>query len=496
MGQTPVCVTKTVLVLSALLFFSCREEPVSVALGAGGTGSERAFVEGALKEAAGALGLNFTGQGEGRAGIVVEFFSSWEFENAWGDILISRTWYVPRKEPAAVSGENPDISLEACLDGSQTLIPLEELSPPFAAARVDSITVSGGDYPLVKAAGVKLQFRGRDGGESKSVKEIKRLEEAAAGLEAFLRELPKPLAAEIPSLVWIAAAGDLMLGRGAAEILFREGPAGIFGKTAEILAGADIALLNLEGPVSGRGKRTTKTFNFRFAPRSAQALADAGIDAVLFANNHAFDYGEEAFTDSIALLKEAGIGIAGAGMDEDEAARPWVFTKGGFTARIFGIASFPREASGWDGASVAAGSGRPGILHAARDGAEKLSAAFDTGNEAGDETLDIILFHGGEEWSGRPDNRTRSLYTELVESGADLVIGSHPHIVQGFEWVKDRPVFWSLGNFVFAGMENTGGGDRGLLIRLGYLGKKLVYLETFPLELTGPRTNLSRLQPH
>jgi poly-gamma-glutamate synthesis protein (capsule biosynthesis protein) len=84
------------------------------------------------------------------------------------------------------------------------------------------------------------------------------------------------------------------------------------------------------------------------------------------------------------------------------------------------------------------------------------------------------------------------LYTELAESGADLIIGSHPHIVQGFEWAGGKPVFWSLGNFVFAGMENTGGGDRGLLIRLGYSGKKLVYLERFPLELTGPRTEIER----
>ncbi|MDR0378100.1 MAG: CapA family protein, partial [Spirochaetaceae bacterium] len=65
------------------------------------------------------------------------------------------------------------------------------------------------------------------------------------------------------------------------------------------------------------------------------------------------------------------------------------------------------------------------------------------------------------------------------------------HIVQGFEWVEGRPVFWSLGNFVFAGMENTGGGDKGLCIRLGFWGKRLAYLEPFPLELTGPRTDLA-----
>jgi len=62
--------------------------------------------------------------------------------------------------------------------------------------------------------------------------------------------------------------------------------------------------------------------------------------------------------------------------------------------------------------------------------------------------------------------------------------------VQGFEFVHRKPVFWSLGNFVFAGMENTGGGDTGLLIRLGYYGKTLVYVECFDLALTGARTDL------
>jgi poly-gamma-glutamate synthesis protein (capsule biosynthesis protein) len=474
---------RILLLLPAVFFSACREEPVSVVIRGGGASSERAFVEAALNKGAGALGLSFVpggtdDDGENPEGsvVVVELLSSWEFENAWGDILVSKTWYVPAADPGE-SGFAQDLPLEACLDGSRKLVPLEELAPPFTAARVDGLAVSDAAYPLVRTGGIKVEAGG-------SGKKAGKTGEAAAGLEAYLRGLAKPLAGEAPSLVWIAAAGDLMLGRGAGEILLREGPPGLFGGAAEILAAADIALVNLEGPVSIRGEKAAKTFAFRFDPRSARALAGTGIDAVLFANNHAFDYGGDAFIDSLSLLKEAGVGIVGAGMDEDEAGRPWVFTKGGFTARVFGIASFFREASGWDGAAAAAGPGRPGILRA--DGADKIRAAFNGG-----EVVDILLFHGGEEWSRRPDGGTRALYTGLVESGADLVIGSHPHIVQDFEWVSGKPVFWSLGNFVFAGMEETGGGDRGLLVRLGYLGSKLVYLERFPLLLTGPRTELT-----
>jgi poly-gamma-glutamate synthesis protein (capsule biosynthesis protein) len=105
-----------------------------------------------------------------------------------------------------------------------------------------------------------------------------------------------------------------------------------------------------------------------------------------------------------------------------------------------------------------------------------------------------VFFHGGNEWTTVPDIRTRAIYTDLIHSGADIIIGSHPHIVQGFEWIEGKPVFWSLGNFVFAGMDNTGGGDRGLFLRLGFLGTALVYIEPYPLALSGPRTEIAPME--
>jgi poly-gamma-glutamate synthesis protein (capsule biosynthesis protein) len=277
-----------------------------------------------------------------------------------------------------------------------------------------------------------------------------------------------------------------MLERGAGDILLNEGPEGIFGGTAEFLRDADLALVNLEGAVSGRGTRAQKSFTFRFNPKTAAALRDAGIDAALQANNHAFDYGEDAFLDTLFYLKEAGIGVLGAGVDETAAAGPVVFQSGDRKARVFGIASFPRERTGWDGLTVAAGPDKAGILHAGKGGGDQLKARF-----SGDDTLDIVLFHGGAEWSRRPEDAAREFYGDLIRCGADLIIGSHPHIVQGFEWVRGRAIFWSLGNYVFSGMENTGGGDEGLFIRLGFLGTRLVYLEPYPLTLSRARTDIA-----
>jgi poly-gamma-glutamate synthesis protein (capsule biosynthesis protein) len=306
-----------------------------------------------------------------------------------------------------------------------------------------------------------------------------------------------PLIREKPHITWIASGGDLMLDRGAQDILFGEGPEALFGETAEFLGAAELALVNLEGPVSSRGQKVPKSFNFRFDPQVPVALKNAGIDAVLQANNHAFDYGSDAFLDSFSHLAEAGVGVLGAGLSDTEAARPWVYAAGGLTCRVFGLASFPRERNGWDGLTAAAAPDKAGMLHAGKGGAGLLKAHFVKDDGGASETgvpgspppsLDIVLFHGGIEWSTRPDKPTRELYTGLIRAGADLVIGSHPHIVQGFEWVEGKPVFWSLGNYVFGGMENTDGGEEGLFIRLGYWGSRLVYLKPYALTLSHTRT--------
>jgi poly-gamma-glutamate synthesis protein (capsule biosynthesis protein) len=477
--------------------------------------------EGELPESLGfRLGSGFSGENPEQGGdsgalrrdrerpdMVVDFFSSWEFEGDFGDILLSKTWYVPQAD-ALAGRETTDMA--ACLEGRELLTPLAELEPPFIALRVDDKYADDEAYPLIRAAGIRIRAQKPSlerfpGGPLRKKITARKIEKAYAevlpkiqALEAALRAADKPLVRASPDILWIAAGGDLMLGRGAADILFTEGPAGIFGPTAEFLNQADLSLVNLEGAVSSRGAKVKKTFNFRFDPRIAPILKDAGIHGVLLANNHAFDYGEEAFLDSLSWLGKAGIAVLGAGINEENAARPFLFQKGEQTVRAFGIASFPREKNGWDGLTAAAGEEKPGLLHARRGGGERLKAFFaqDTAGsplppDSSPEPIDIVLFHGGIEWSVRPDTFTREFYTDLVQHGADLIIGSHPHMVQGFEWIAGKPVFWSLGNYVFGGMENTGGGDEGLFIRLGFSGGRLVYLEPSALKLSHSRTSIA-----
>ncbi|MDR1420651.1 MAG: CapA family protein [Treponema sp.] len=424
--------------------------------------------------------------------IVLELVSSWaeggeDAFDAFDGIPLSLAWFVPKDN--ALSGRT-GTSLDLCLGGGETLVPLSGLKPPDIALRVDGLSVEDKEYPLVRVRGLRVRADAGAGKRPPNRRAASRAAKKIGALETLIREAPSSLPRTAPRITWIASGGDVMLDRGAGGILFDEGPAGVFGGTAEKLAGSDLALVNLEGCVSVRGEKVGKSFNFRFEPKTAKALAGAGIDAVLVANNHIYDYGETAFLDTLAHLEDAHLGVLGAGRNDDAASRPAVFEADGTEIRVYGLASYPRERNGWDGLSVAAEREKAGILHAGKGGAEKLAARF-LEDRDGKPAVHVVLFHGGAEWSRQPDQATRRLYTDLVKSGADLVIGSHPHVVQGFEWIDGKAVFWSLGNYVFGGMENTDGGEEGLFVTLGYLGNHLVYFEPYALSLTHTRTDIA-----
>ncbi|MDR0475662.1 MAG: CapA family protein [Treponema sp.] len=413
--------------------------------------------------------------------IEIELFSSWGYEEACGDIPVSKTFFAPAADP--LDGR-VNTSLAACLEGGETLMPAESIAPPFAALRVDGLALGDIAYPLVRNSCISIRAVGAIGGKQPN----KTLQEKIKYIEETIKAADKPLIRALPVLFWVAAGGDLMLEKKGTELLIKEGPEAVFGKTAPMLASSDLALVNLEGVLSSLGNKAEKSFAFRLVPELAGALKDAGIDAVLHANNHAFDFGKEAFLDSLLILNRAGIGATGAGINDDAASEPFVFEQGAYIAKVFGLASFPREWNGWDGVVAAAGPGQPGMLHARRGGVEKLKPKF-AKNKSGQ--LNIVLFHGGTEWYMEPDSFTRGIYTELIEAGADLVIGSHPHVVQGFEWVLGKPVFWSLGNYAFTGRDNTLGIEEGLFIQLGFLGDKLLYFEPFALNLSHTKTDIA-----
>ncbi len=413
------------------------------------------------------------------ADIVLRLSASWSGESgSEGEgLILFHTPFVPAADigrdalsPASMYKIlRKAVPFADCISGAEAIHRVEDLEPASLVLRVDGKSLDEPDYPLVREVRAGLEVRGIRGRWAES---------GVRKLLAALGEEDRIASGAFRRILWISAAGDLMTGRGIDKRLRDGGPEAVFDPgVLRSLRGSDLALANLEGALTLRGSAARKTYTFRSDPSAASSLADAGFDALLLANNHSLDWGPAGLADTLEALAGAGIAGVGAGRDLWEASRPFRIEIKGQSVAVFGAARFPRERSGWDGARTAAAAGRPGILWLDEAGLDRLRASFR------DDVLDIVLFHGGTEWSKEPDPRVRGIVFGLAEAGADIVLGSHPHVVQGLEWHRGRPILWSLGNLVFPGMDGTPGGEAGLLVRAGFQGTRLLYLDPVPLVL-------------
>lgn len=206
------------------------------------------------------------------------------------------------------------------------------------------------------------------------------------------------------------------------------------------IGAADFFMVNQEFPFSSRGTAASdKEYTFRLAPEYVSLFGEMGIDAVTLANNHALDFGAEALLDSCDTLAEAGIACTGAGANLELAKQPVIFEKNQLRVGIIGATRVIPEA-GW-----AAGSSHPGML-TTYDPAVLLKEITQL-KEACDYV--VVFVHWGIERDEKPQEYQRTLGQQYIDAGADLVVGSHPHVLQGIEYYQGKPVVYSLGNFVF-----------------------------------------------
>lgn len=203
---------------------------------------------------------------------------------------------------------------------------------------------------------------------------------------------------------------------------------------------ADLAVVNLENPVTVRGTRVPKPFNFRMHPRFLRVITEAGIDVVSLANNHVYDYGAEGLFDTISYLDSAGIGHVGAGRTRDEARRPVRrFLKG----REVGILAYYGG-----GEAPRAGGNKPGVA-----GRDLPSVVTDIRalKATNDSIFVIVVLHWGTELAAVPDRSQQEFGRAVIDAGADAVIGHHPHVLQGIERYGRGVIVYSLGNYIFGG---------------------------------------------
>ena len=238
------------------------------------------------------------------------------------------------------------------------------------------------------------------------------------------------------------AVGDMMLARTIGEMIESEGIEAPFAFTAETLSTADITLGNLECSISDRGTPEDKKYTFRAPLSAAESLQFAGFDLVSLSNNHILDYGPLALEDTLAELSAAAVKAVGAGMDDEEAYQPVFFEVNGL--RIAFLAFTDVSTVDYDYLAWEAGSAQPGIAWAH---AEQIESGVRAAKAQAD--LVVVLFHNGYEIVQKVSDLQQQVAHLAIDSGADLVIGSHPHVLQRIEDYNGGLIVYSMGNFVF-----------------------------------------------
>jgi poly-gamma-glutamate synthesis protein (capsule biosynthesis protein) len=274
----------------------------------------------------------------------------------------------------------------------------------------------------------------------------------------------------------IAFAGDVHFEGAIAQHLYAD-PAGVFGEMAPILRRADLAVANLETAITEAGDAQTKQYVFR-APASAfDALRAAGIDVVTNANNHGLDYGQRGFVDTLAAEQATGFPVIGSGADEDAAYAPYLRTLHGWKVAVLGASQViaPELVKDWT-----AGPDHPGMASAYR--VDRLVQAVRAAHRRAD--VVVVYLHWGEEGNPCPTDRQRTLARQLVAAGADVVVGSHAHVVQGAGRLGKGFVAYGLGNFLFyAG--GSGPTTRTSVLTLTLRGRHVIGVERTPARLAG-----------
>jgi poly-gamma-glutamate capsule biosynthesis protein CapA/YwtB (metallophosphatase superfamily) len=263
-----------------------------------------------------------------------------------------------------------------------------------------------------------------------------RTDEVQAAAETVPVVKPEAVTNPADPTVNLMFAGDVTLAESFADTIGQDYK-WAFAKMDEYRQ-ADVAMVNLENPLTrAEIPLPDKQFNFKADPDAAAVLKDGGIDIVNLANNHTMDFQEQGLTDTLETLDKAGIQHVGAGRNLTEARRPKILeVKGQRIAYL-----------GYYGADFkAATATSPGTNYA-----EESQISADIKALRAQVDWIVVNYHWGEELAEHPADWQRDLARFTIDQGADVVVGHHPHVLQGAEVYKGRPIAYSLGNFIFGG---------------------------------------------
>ena len=256
--------------------------------------------------------------------------------------------------------------------------------------------------------------------------------------------------------VTLAFAGDTHFEGGLRAKLLAD-PATVLAPVAPVLSSADVTIVNLETAITERGVKQPKAFNFRAPATALDALRAAGVDAASVANNHGIDYGPDGLADTLAARTAKGFPLIGVGADAAEAYAPYTTEVRGQRIAVFAASDVIDAAflATWPATDA-----RPGLA-TAKD-LDRLTGAVRAWRHRADTV--VVFLHWGTERVGCPPARQKDVARALVDAGADIVVGSHAHVLEGAGRMGGAFVAYGLGNFVFYNEKGESGRSGVLLV--------------------------------
>lgn len=301
-----------------------------------------------------------------------------------------------------------------------------------------------------------------------------------------VQEIPKVVEEKTVS---ISLVGDIMMDGKVRAQIDKNGIEYPWEMVKEYFQNDDVTIGNLETSITTMGtKWENKQYNFRSDPKNLKAMKEAGIDVLALANNHTLDYGYEGLLDTLNHLDKNDIKRVGGGKNKKEAMEGIIIEKNGLKV---GVLSFSRVVPHVDWYATAM---RPGIVGAYEGHVNGIISRVEEMKKEVD--VIILSIHWGIERSIEPRKEEIDLARKLVDAGVDVIMGHHPHVLQGVEIYKGKPIFYSLGNFVFGKRNDITAIT--MIAQVNFKDKEIDNIKIIPCSMTSgrpvPITDTDRLE--
>ncbi|MBG9596568.1 capsular biosynthesis protein [Bacillus mycoides] len=261
--------------------------------------------------------------------------------------------------------------------------------------------------------------------------------------------------------ITLTFSGDTMFDWQLRPVIEKNGADYPFQHVKEEITKADISFVNLESAFTTREKKVPgQQFWIKSDPSTLQAIKNTGYDIVNIGNNHTLDYGQDGLLDTISHVEKLKLPYTGAGKNAEDAYTARELTVKG---KKFKFLSFVRFMPNFN---WVVGDNKPGVAN----GYDLDLVTKTIQEQKKDADYVIVYMHWGVEKSNRPIEYQKQYVPKMVEAGADAIVGSHPHWLQGFEYYNKVPIAYSLGNFLFPNYVNGKSAETGVLT-LTFKGK-------------------------